>query len=40
MKKAVFGVLLCLVLFALPVFSSGHLAEDDKPKITDIGDLI
>ncbi|MEK4085822.1 hypothetical protein SAMN04487786_3132 [Paenisporosarcina quisquiliarum] len=40
MKKVVFGVLLCFVLFTLPVLSSNHLAEDDKPKITSVGDFI
>ncbi|MEK5148541.1 MULTISPECIES: hypothetical protein [Psychrobacillus] len=40
MKKFVFGVLLCFVLFTFPVLSSTHSTEDDKPKITSIGELI
>ena len=40
MKKVVLGVLLCFVLFALPVLSSNQLGEDDKPKITSVGEFI
>ncbi|MEK3979946.1 hypothetical protein MKY37_12835 [Psychrobacillus sp. FSL K6-2836] len=40
MKKIVFGVLFCCVLFTLPVLSSNHLGEDDKPKITSVDEFI
>ena len=40
MKKVVFGVLLCFVLVIFPVLGSTHSAEDDKPKITSIGELV
>lgn len=40
MKKVVIGVVLCFVLFSLPALNSNHVAEDDKPKITSVGEFI
>ncbi|WP_419960105.1 hypothetical protein [Psychrobacillus sp. BM2] len=40
MKKVIFAVLLCFVLFTLPVRSSTHLGEDEKPKITSIDQFV
>ena len=40
MKKVVFGILLCFVLFTFPVLGLTHSAEDDKPKITSVGEFV